>query len=788
MRFIRFISFFIPLCFLKTAALIAQTISGFVTDSTSGEALIGASLYETRSQRGSVTNKYGFYSIPLVKGDGQLKVSYLGYKTVVFNLTNARDTVLNVKLSQVAQTLAEVNVIDKISQQEAPLGLLNLPVERLKSIPVLFGEPDLIKALALTPGVSTGLEGTSGLLVRGGTQDQNLILLDEATVYNMSHLFGLVSSVNPDAIKNVDLYKAGFPARYGGRLSSVLDITMKEGNNQSRKGEWSIGLLSSRFLREGPVSKRLRNRTSYLFTARAFYLGLFTLPSYIAYKIGRENRFVTYWMYDANLKINHKFRDGSQFFLSFYRGNDFYQAGEGDSKQRSEFGLDWGNTTATARYVKPLTSKLFFRSVLTRSGYQYGIDIQGYTRQEDKMVRDNFFSSRPSIRDWTLKTGFDYYPVSNHQVRVGWEGSIHRYQPANIRTSYEVNQQTLILINAPIVAKEGSVFIEDEASITPWIKTNIGLRSTLFNVEGKHYTSLEPRVTANILLPHYFTVKGAYSQSRQFIHLLLNNGVGLPNDIWVPATRQVPPQYARQIAFGLTKMLPEIYLEVSLEGYHKDMSGLIDYKDGVNYLTNFNETWQETIVKDGKGEAYGLELFINKTKGRLNGWLAYTLAWNNRRFSSINAGNWYPASFDRRHNIAITGLYEITPNVNLAVNWVYQSGSPVTVPVSVREDFELGFPVFIYRERFNFRMPAYHRMDLTFNFTHTTRRNRVATWSAGVYNVYNKANPFYVDVRRSMIRENSQVAGSPTTGVNNTLRVGSFLPILPFVSYSKKIK
>jgi hypothetical protein len=275
------------------ASLSAQTISGYVTDSTSGEALVGAALYETGSQRGTVTNKYGFYSLSLPGVTGQLTVSYLGYKTAAFKLPAGRDTVLHVKLAGAAQALPEVTVTDKLGQQEAPLGLLNLPVERLKSVPVLFGEPDLIKALALTPGVSIGLEGTSGLLVRGGTQDQNLILLDEATVYNVSHLFGLVSAINPDAIKNVDLYKAGFPARYGGRLSSVLDITMKEGNNQARKGEWSIGLVSSRFLREGPLTKGLRNRTSYLFSARAFYLGLFTLPSYIAFKAGGGGRFVS---------------------------------------------------------------------------------------------------------------------------------------------------------------------------------------------------------------------------------------------------------------------------------------------------------------------------------------------------------------------------------------------------------------------------------------------------------------------------------------------------------------
>jgi hypothetical protein len=781
--------FLFLLAYLLPTSLSAQTVSGYVTDSLTGEALIGASIYESLSRKGVVTNKYGFYSLSLSGKELRFNASYIGYKSASFNFQIAQDTLVNIRLSPVIRSLSEVTVTDKaVQQQEVPLGLVSIPVERLKSIPVLLGEPDIIKALALTPGVSIGLEGTSGLLVRGGSQDQNLILLDEATVYNVSHLFGLVSAINPDAIKKADLYKAGFPARYGGRLSSVLDVTMKEGNNQAKKGEWSIGLLSSRFLLEGPLTRKLRNRTSYLFSARAFYLGLFTLPSYIAYRVGRENYFVTYWMYDANFKLNHRFNDGSQLFLSFYQGNDFYKAGEGDSGQRSTFGLNWGNTTGTVRYVRPLSSRLFFRSVLTHSIYRYGIAIESFNVTDNKQTKDTFFSSRPGVQDWTLKTGFDYFPSTSHQVRFGAEGTYHRYQPAYIRTSYTVNEETLRNINAPVLANEGAFFVEDEVSVRPWLKTNLGLRSVLFNVENKNYFSVEPRLAANILLPRDFALKGAYSQMRQFIHLLVNSGIGLPNDIWVPATASVPPQYSRQVAFGVSKTLPASNLELSIEAYHKTMTNLIDYKDGVNYLTNFNETWQETIVKNGIGEAYGLELFVNKTQGRFNGWLAYTLAWNNRRFSEINTGKWYPAPFDRRHNIALTGSFAITPRVNVSANWVFQSGSPVTVPIAVREDFERGFPVFIYRDRNNFRMPAYHRLDLSFTFAHTTRKGKQAFWAVGVYNLYNRANPFYVDVQRRIVKQDMQDFHAPIIGTNNSLRMGSFLPILPFFSYTKKFK
>jgi hypothetical protein len=370
----RLLRFLLPFLCLMPASLPAQTVSGYVTDSTSGEALVGAALYETGSQRGTVTNKYGFYSLSLPGVAGQLTVSYLGYKTAAFKLPAGRDTVLHVKTGRGGAGPARSNR----HRQTRPAGssprLLNLPVERLKSVPVLFGEPDLIKALALTPGVSIGLEGTSGLLVRGGTQDQNLILLDEATVYNVSHLFGLVSAINPDAIKNVDLYKAGFPARYGGRLSSVLDITMKEGNNQARKGEWSIGWSV-----HGSCGKVPSPRGSGTGPRTCFRPGRLPGAVYAAQlhclKAGGGGRFVSYWMYDANLKINHKFRDGGQLFMSFYRGNDFYRAGEGDDKQRSEFGL-LGQHHGHGPLRTAAGAQTFFRSVLTRSSYQYGIDIR----------------------------------------------------------------------------------------------------------------------------------------------------------------------------------------------------------------------------------------------------------------------------------------------------------------------------------------------------------------------------------------------------------------------------
>lgn len=774
---------------LSTVAVYSQnaTLSGYITDAKTGEALIGATIYETGSGIGTATNRYGFYSLPVQEANVQIVFSFIGYQADTVGFVFSKDTVLNRRLKPEIQSLREVQVTGKTSQRETPLGLVNIPIARLKSIPVLMGEPDIIKALSLTPGVSIGNEGTSNMLVRGGTPDQNLILLDEATVYNVSHLFGLVSVFNPDAIKNVDLYKAGFPARFGGRLSSVLDITMKEGNNQEKKGEWSIGLLSSRFNLEGPLSNKLKGRTSYMVSARAFYLGIFTLPSYIAYRARKGDYFATYWMYDLNFKVNHKFKDGGQAFLSFYNGTDFYRAGDASSNQRSTFGLAWGNTTATARYVRSFTPKLFFKSALTYTRYRYGINLENFAVVDNREVRDNFLYSTPSIRDWTLKTSMDWFPNANHQVKAGFEGILHQYRPSNIETAFEINPDTLRKINTPVPATEMAVFVEDDVRIAPWLKANVGFRGVVFNVRDATYFSPEPRLTFNVLLPNDFAIKGAYSQVRQFIHLLINNGIGLPNDIWVPATRQVPPQFSRQVALGITKTLTRQNLELSVEAYHKTMTNLIDYKEGVNYLTNFRP-WEETVEKNGIGEAYGLELFVNRTQGRFTGWLAYTLAWNTRRFAAINNGNQYPAPFDRRHNIALTGAYRLSSKVSVSANWIFQSGSPVTVPVAVRQDFERGFPVFIYGERNNFRMPAYHRLDMAFTFKHTTRKGKQATWALGVYNLYNRINPFYVDVQRRLIWQNQTNFSGPITGSDNWLRMGGFLPVLPYFSYSKKFR
>jgi len=433
----------------------------------------------------------------------------------------------------------------------------------------------------------------------------------------------------------------------------------------------------------------------------------------------------------------------------------------------------------------PVQPKLFFRTVLAYSRYQYGLGIRNFLVNDGKETLANTFRSRSGVRDWTLKAGFDYYANASHQIRFGIEAIRHRYQPSYIQTSYPLNSDTLAAVNRPVPANEAALYAEDEVSVVSWLKLNAGLRGVLYNVDNQNYSSLEPRLTVNVLLPRNFAIKGAYSQMRQYIHLLTSNSLGFPNDVWVPATRRVPPQFSQQTAVGLTKTIPKLALDVSVEGYYKIMKNLIDYQDGSNFLTTYNNTWENIVAKNGFGEAYGLEFFINKTKGRFTGWLAYTLAWNRRIFSEINNGNWFAAPYDRRHTISLTGTYNLNEHVNVSANWTFHSGQPVTVPVAVRRDFELNQAWLIYGDRNNFRMPAYHRLDVSFNFTHETKRGRQATWSVGLYNAYNRINPYFLQIQQLYIFED--VRNIPRTlGTDFYLQAVGVLPILPSVTYSLK--
>jgi len=757
----------------------SYTISGYITEAGSGESLIGAAIYDSLSGRGCYSNEYGYYSLSLPAGEVLLRAQYAAHEPFRKAYHLVADTSLDIALA--LHTLDIVEITDDVQHdlRSNGIGRIRISLPQLNAVPALLGEKDVLKALALTPGVSTGIEGTSGLLVRGGSPDQNLLLLDGATVYNAAHLFGFVSIFNSEALKHVELYKGDFPARFGGRLSSVVDIRMKEGNNQKRQGKASIGLLSSKLLLEGPIQK---GRTSYMVSARASYLGIFLLPTYISYKRGKTTNFLNYWLYDVNAKMNHTFKDKSRLFISAYTGHDAWQAREGNRQLESRFNLNWGNTTTSLRYYRSMGTKWFMESMLTFSRYHYGLGTleQGEIANGGSSLKiDNHSELESRIKDWTGKWALDYHPTHGHHFKMGLEATAHRYDPA-IGTSNVSSRP--VSPNEAIFSREYAAYLEDNIRLTPWWSIYAGGRATVFEVEDTIYSSLEPRFSMSWGTAGNWAIKAAYSQMQQYLHLLSNHGVGLPNDIWVPATAKVAPQQARQWSLGFSKNISAWHTELTIDAYYKRMAKLIDYRPGTDFLSVFDQSWQDIVEKNGKGEVYGLEVMLHKKQGRLNGWLAYTLSWNRRKFARINGGHWYAAKYDRRHEFSFTASYQLTEKWRLASTWVYSSGQPVTLPIGIQQDLN-GQEVFIYAGRNNMRMPAYHRLDVGAEYHFTTSNGRKAQLSLGVYNLYNRKNPFYLDIERA----SKVIYGPPVQELNTPERqmvLKSLFPFLPSITYS----
>jgi len=779
------------------------TISGYVSDTGSGEKLISATVYDAKSIKGTISNTYGFYSLTLPKGKIQFTISYVGYKTFVKEIDLQRDMKLNVNLDQTIE-LEEVVVIDnKVKEKvETPqVSMVELPIQKLKSLPVLFGEVDVMKTIQLLPGVQSGNEGTSGIYVRGGGPDQNLILLDGVPVYNPNHLFGFFSVFNNDAISNIKLLKGGFPSRYGGRLSSVIDIKMKEGNNKKLKATATIGLISSKLTVEGPI---VNENTSFIISARRTY-GDVLLQPIIASTGLIEGGLLTagYFFQDFNAKVNHKFSDKSRLYLSAYTGKDklyasFRELFSGEST-KIKFGIEWGNLTSTLRWNYMFSDKLFSNLTLTYSNYTFQTP-QEYTFKEQ--LNDGFnteeykmnFSS--GIRDYGINYNFDFVPSPNQYIRFGFGNTYHIFKPGINTIHYKsldasLNQDTLFG-NSDIFANEYIAFAEDEFSLFHnFLKFNAGIRFNGFFVKNKYYHKLEPRLSMRARISNNISFKAAYSEMSQNIHLLTSSTIGLPTDLWVPTTLNVPPQYSKQLAGGVFFNIKDL-VSVSLEGFYKTMENLIEYKDGADYFSQ-NVNW-ETKVEVGNGESYGGELFVEKKVGKITGWLGYTLSWSNRQFENINFGQPFSYKYDRRHDISIVGTYKLSDNIDLAMTWVYGTGNATTLSLqkySVPSPWASGLNLIeiyndkqnnnfgidvnssladYYESRNSYRMPAYHRLDLSASF-HKKLKRGTRTWNISVYNAYNRKNPMFLNLEYSN-RLNKY-----------NLVQYSFFPIIPSVSY-----
>lgn len=756
------------LTFLMPLAVWAQqvTISGYVTEKKSGERLIGATVFIPEKNIGTATNAFGFYSITMQADDIKLKASYIGYATFSKEISLKQNTTLNIELES-AKEMKEVVITGKKDaiHERTQMSSIDLPIQTIKSLPAFLGEVDVLKAIQLLPGVQAGNEGSSGFYVRGGGPDQNLILLDGVPVYNASHLFGFFSVFNADAIRSVELVKGGFPARYGGRLSSVLDINMKEGNKNKLHGEGGIGLIASRLTLEGPIQK---GKSSFMISGRRTYYDIIAKPFI------KGNFKGGYYFYDLNGKVNFKLTKKDHLYISGYLGDDkFYakQKQEDGSSLSSSFNTDlkWGNITTVARWNHQYNNKLFGNLTAYYSQYRFIVSTQ--TKSTFSGANDEFYLKYSSgINDKAVKYDFDYIPHPNHYVKAGVGYVNHTYKPGAQQTRVAAAgfKQDTTIATKDINAGELDAYIEDDIKISSKLKANLGVHWTGFMVQDKFYHAIQPRVSARYLINDKLSAKASFVQMNQFIHLLTNSSIGLPTDLWVPVTARVPMQKSYQGAAGLA-YTHITGIEVSLEGYYKTMDNVLEYKEGASFF-NPGSNWEDK-VEIGKGKSYGGELFFQKKKGRVTGLMGYTLSWTKRQFDNLNGGKEFPYRYDRRHDFKIAAIYELAKNVEVSAEWIYGTGNAITLPVGYYTGPD-GSNVQVYGDRNGYRMPAYHRADISIKFS-KQRKNWERAWVISAYNVYNRRNPFYI-------------YSSTNNQGNAVFKQMSLFPIIPSISYQFK--
>ena len=721
------------LCFPTFSFSQEVKIFGYVRDSLTGETLVGANVYNPNN--GCTTNSYGFFSLEIPKNKATIvEISFVGYKKKQINVLATQNTELKIALA-INDTLRTVEVIERKST-EIRHGVITLPVETLKSIPTLGGEPDILKALSFLPGIATGTEGTSGLYVRGGSPDQNLLLLDDAIVYNTSHLFGFMSILNPNAIKSVNVYKGGFPARYGGRLSSVIDVTMKEGNNKEHKMEGSIGYITSNLVAEGPIQKE---KSSYMISGRAAYLGLFTLPNRWAYIKNGSTSYFNIAMYDINAKVNFQLPRQQKLFLSCYLGHDYFDHWEREFGSDNRFSLEWGNKTASLRYINVLSPNLFANATLNYNQFAYQTLIHDVNPITQKLNFDLYKSA--TVEDVSAKLNFEWYK-EKHNIKFGLDIGQHFFKPNQLIFTSTADSTTTTKTNTEGGSKPQtlSLFAEDDWTINSFLSVNLGLRMLNYFTPTKNYNTIEPRAIFSFRLNPKNNIDVSFTKMGQFVHLLSASTGALGNDIWVPSTEGVPLETAQQVALSYSHKWLGAGWDFQFETYYKTSEGLIDYRQGAN-LFFFDKNWEQIIEKNGKGKAYGFEWFLKKEGQKSSGWLSYTLSWSDRQFQNINGGSWYPQRYDRRHNLNLVYEQKLSKKWTLNADFVFQTGSVVTVPTAVFKNQD-GFPTTLYTLRNNARLPNYHRLDLAFSRKYTTKRGREAKWSFSMYNVYGQRNPF----------------------------------------------
>ncbi len=705
-------------------------------DAASGEMLIGATIYDPASGKGGTANAYGFYSMTLPAGTYIFTVQSLGYQPLVDTLRLAGNTVHHFRLLPLQIQLEEIVVREDEQDSEeersrAGMGVIRLPMKLLQSMPSLGGEADVMKMVQLMPGVVQGVEGTTSLFVRGGDADQNLILLDEATVYNTGHLLGFFSVFNPETLKNVTLLKGSFPPSYGGRLSSVLDIRMKEGNNRQYTAEGGIGLLSSRLTVQGPIQK---GKSSFMIAGRRTYV------DQVAKAAGRM---VPYYFYDINAKVNIHLSDKDKLFYSTYLGDDVLDVisnrpdTANDEVDRVRFGFKTGNYTNTLRWNHVHNQKLFSNLSLIQTHFRYNVQSQFW---------DNTLLARSSINDIGLKADYTYYKSTSNQVSFGASAVLHAFRPNLVNTSGDIAEFVGSRRGPLLSTLESGLYAQQDRQ---WgnLAAIYGLRLSMANVPARSYFGAEPRLSLRYRLAGNQSMKLGYSRMKQYMHLVSSSSFALPTDLWYPVTDSIKPQTADQVALGYNKGFDKAGVTFTAEAYYKWMRNVIEYRPGAQLLLNNNYAGELT---SGKGSAYGLELLLQRNEGRLSGWISYTLSWSRRQFDEINEGEPFFARYDRRHNLAIVGTFELSRRLAFSATWVYLSGARFTPPVGQFAVPNSGFSgvevLPIYPSRNSIQLPASHRLDVNLIIKRRPGRKWSGEWHLGAYNVYNRAQPFRIDV------------------------------------------
>ena len=798
-----FLILIISCFFLSAYAQETHTVSGYIKDAASGEALIGASIFLEEEGKGAATNVYGYYSFTVPSGSYHVKISYVGYEDYKSLIDLEKDLRLNVELNAMSDVLNEVLIEAEASDQNTTgtqMGEIDLDMQKVKTLPAFMGEVDILKTVQYLPGVQSGGEGNTGFYVRGGGPDQNLILLDEATVYNASHLFGFFSVFNADAIKNVKLIKGGMPSNYGGRLASVLDITMNDGNYKTYHAEGGIGLIASRLTVEGPIKK---DTSSFILSGRRTYADVLAEPFIPDTSSAKGSG---YYFFDLTAKVNWRISDKDRLFLSGYFGRDVFTFKRNDFDL--EFNVPWGNATSSLRWNHLFNDKLFLNTTAVFTDYNFAF---GGTQSQFS------FELSSGIRDWNLKQDLTYYPNSLHNIKFGWNYTFHRFIPSSVSASSDsVEFDTGDIVK--IYGNEAAIYVLDEFDLTENFKVNAGFRLSMYQHIGpftryyknpstgvtdstrqfnnfesiKTYFGPEPRLSARYLFNDNSSFKFGFSHNYQYIHLASISSISLPTDLWFPSTELVKPQIGTQYSMGYFRNFFDNNFEGSIELYYKDLKNLIEYKENSFPEDNISNNVDNQLTF-GRGYSYGAEFFFKKRLGDFNGWIGYTWSRTMRQFDAIDDGGWFPAKYDRRNDLSVVLQYDITERINVGAVFIYSTGNAITLPERRWYSIFENRLITVWSDRNAYRLDPYHRMDLSLTIkakdykkiknaetgeVSKEPKKLVSSWNFSVYNLYNRANPYFIFF---------DYDGDPQSGtLDLSAYQVSLFPILPSITWNFK--